>query len=331
MNSRRVLVSTLAVSSIVLGCEGLLDIHDSQGAGDTDAGGFDASSPDVADARDAATDGDASDAGDARDVIDAGPLPLDKLVLWLESDQGVESEGGRITAWRDQSPAHADAVASSDTAPATGLGTRNGLPIVSFDRPQCFLSVAPGFADFTAGLTSFVVTRPTAVQTVTATGGFSARFLDFGPNISQYDGVNFNRSGLKVVADEIAYDAFKGSTPATQIITTTGVVTEGAWQVFSVVAGAGAGRAPCPVSLYKNGDVVGAGTSMVPTVVERKINLIGRSKYNLIPDGSPSDPDYQGDFAEIILYARALDEAERVSVEEYLEKKWAIGLAAIDP
>jgi hypothetical protein len=286
-------------------------VHDSQSPADADAGGLDAGSDDAADALESSTDGDATD---------AGPLALEGLVLWLESDHGVESDGGRITAWRDQSPAHADAIASADTAPATGQRTKNTLPLVSFDRRQCFLSVASGFSDFTAGLTSFVVARPTQVQTVP--GWSSVRFLDFGPSLDQQDSLIFTRSGNgPSPLTELEYTTTLGLTP-TPLRSSDGQVTEGAWQIFAVVSGAGEAGGPCWVSMYKNGLEVSGGTSTVPTLVERKTNLIGRSKWPA-PDGAAStDPDYQGDFAEIILYARALDETQRSGVEAYLEKKW---------
>ena len=63
-----------------------------------------------------------------------GPEMLSGLRMWLRSDVGVETTGGKVTRWRDQSPNGHDAVqASSAAEPTLTSDAARGFPVMRFD------------------------------------------------------------------------------------------------------------------------------------------------------------------------------------------------------
>ena len=79
------------------------------------------------------------------------------------------------------------------------------------------------------------------------------------------------------------------------------------WAIYSVVAQS-TGRA----ALFRNGAPVAAGSTSQVTGPPRKHNMIGKAAAG----GEP----YRGEMAELLLYQRALGDAERQYIDAYL---WA--------
>lgn len=69
-------------------------------------------------------------------------------------------------------------------------------------------------------------------------------------------------------------------------------------------------------TLYRGRTAMGTGQTSVPSNVLRKPNYVGKSNYG------ETDPPFRGDLAEVILYGRALPEAEHAYVEAYLQAKY---------
>lgn len=92
--------------------------------------------------------------------------------LWLRADLDVSASGGNITTWNDQSPNTMHATAFN--TPTLIAGANNFNPAVSFARASSeYLDLPDGFANFTSGISTYVVAKPTSV------GSFE-RFIDFG-------------------------------------------------------------------------------------------------------------------------------------------------------
>jgi hypothetical protein len=70
------------------------------------------------------------------------------------------------------------------------------------------------------------------------------------------------------------------------------------------------------VTLYRNGTAVGTGETSTPKNTLRKPNTLGKS------NSGGADPLFKGEMYEILLYNRALSEAERAYVESYLNAKY---------
>ena len=71
------------------------------------------------------------------------------------------------------------------------------------------------------------------------------------------------------------------------------------------------------VTLWVNGVTNGIGAFALPVAVPRNQNFIGRTLYQ-------SCPTWAGEIGEVLFYSRALEPAERQSVESYLESKWGL-------
>ena len=68
---------------------------------------------------------------------------------------------------------------------------------------------------------------------------------------------------------------------------------------------------------YSDSALSGEMTMDMPRVVTRARNELGRSSYN-------GCEFLNGNIAEIVLYARALQDSERMNVEGYLRSKWGL-------
>jgi hypothetical protein len=88
------------------------------------------------------------------------PMPLtDELILWFRADVGITEKDGIVSKWADQSPNHNDAWQVNLTNQPRLVAAEAGRPsAVVFDADK-FLSLPPGFADFSSGLTMFAVSR----------------------------------------------------------------------------------------------------------------------------------------------------------------------------
>jgi hypothetical protein len=87
-----------------------------------------------------------------------GSVPLAGLHLWLKADAGVvQDAGGRVSAWRDQSPDANDGEQGATTAqPLWVPDSGGGVPALQFDGSSTFLSLR---TRITTGQTAFLVLR----------------------------------------------------------------------------------------------------------------------------------------------------------------------------
>jgi hypothetical protein len=170
---------------------------------------------------------------------------------------------------------------------------------LKFDGVDDSFVLPDGFGDFRAGLTAFVVVRP-------APGGAFARFidLDVGPAC---DNIVFGR---KDTPDKLGFWVYSNSLTKGKV-EAPGAVVPNEVQSFCALLNPGG-----HVTLFKNGGAVATGDTSVPKNTLRKPNGIAKS------NSGGSDPLFKGEMYEILLYNRALTEAERVYVESYLSAKF---------
>jgi hypothetical protein len=222
------------------------------------------------------------------------------LQMWLRADAGVKVNGGTVSAWLDQSPSGNSAVQDKPAAqPKLLPNAFSGKPALKFDGVDNSFVLPDGFGDFRAGLTAFVVVRP-------APGGAFARFidLDVGPTC---DNIVFGR---KDTPDKLGFWVYSNSLTRGKV-EAPGAVVANEVQSFCALLNPG-GHA----TLYKNGGAVAAGDTSTPKYTIRKPNSIAKS------NSGGSDPLFKGEMYEILLYNRALSEAERVYVESYLYARY---------
>ncbi len=243
--------------------------------------------------------------------LDASTLPaIPGALVWLEGDLGVKP--GAVAQWKDQSSFGNDATQSDlPSQPLSVLNGLNGRPVVRFDGTR-YLSLPGGFADFTQGLSAFVVTKPA----VTAhPANLAARFFDFAANYGTLTSsilfVRYWPNGQ----DVLMYQVYPGSSPGPNVGAAS-AITDDAWQELSVVEAGGNAGTTAQATLYKNGALVASSAVLVPDNLTRQSNLIGKSNVG-------ADPLFKGDFAALIVFQRALTPTERQTMDDYLKKKWA--------
>jgi hypothetical protein len=222
------------------------------------------------------------------------PIPSTGLLMWLSADVDVSREGGHVAIWRDRSGNGNDArQADVNLRPALDPSWHDGRPAVQFDGVSTFLELPSSFNDFSAGLGVFVVG-------------------DWASTTACPSFVHFSNGGE---INDLSLHIETGNTFVYE-------VADQATQSIVDVAPAhrplmlGAVQRPNQeVRLFSGGAASGQSTEMLPAQVHRAMNHIGRSSYF---DCGLLD----GHIAEIILYRRALDNGERVAIEEYLRAKW---------
>lgn len=220
-------------------------------------------------------------------------IPREQLVLWLAADRDVvQADDGGVSKWLDQSERRAEAAqVPGDARPGRIAAAQNGLPMLEFDGKNDWLGLAEGFDDFSSGLSFFAVVRvleATACSSVMQfSNGIEIEDIDFG----------IQRS----IHYEVAGDYMTG--PA-------GTLAVEQTSLLGFVHALDGG-----VELRIDGRFMLAGTSPLPAVVRRDSNFVGRSLYT-------NCPTLHARVGEILLYARPLDDAERLLIEQYLGKKW---------
>lgn len=231
----------------------------------------------------------------------SGLIPQDRLVLWLMADRGIGPAGGeRVAVWADFSPNEADAYQSLDGLQPTVVPAAGGVPaMIEFDGENDQLALRPGvseFSDFSHGLSAFIIASevddrrcPSLLQ------------LSNGP---EEQDIEIGRDDGTIHYEVDLADTF--GTP----------------DAFGLNQRLLVGVVHAPNELPEvrlNGVFMGMGTEAsraLPEVVPRLNNFIGRSLYS-------ECELFHGRIGEIILYARAVDEAEREAIQRYLQDKWS--------
>ncbi|MGH7341646.1 MAG: FecR domain-containing protein, partial [Candidatus Rokuibacteriota bacterium] len=224
----------------------------------------------------------------ARPIAHDRKVPRTGLELWLSADQGVTLEGTGVSRWADQSGrgrhATQDVTAFRPRLIKSAIG---GKPALQFGDEK-FMRVPPGFGDFSAGLSVFLVVRPF---------DHHATYLCLNTSSKEAsDGIAFASNRI-----EFAYQNAVVRPPRPGASAPQGYFF-GVYQSLAVV------HAPSAVvTMYRNGVPQSTGTCSLPDKVERASNTVGGRR----PD------TLEGDLAEVLVYSRALSEAERQDVERY--------------
>ena len=149
------------------------------------------------------------------------------------------------------------------------------------------------FSDFRGGLSAFVVAKAAA-------GAAAMRIFDLGAEVS-CDNIVLGRKEGNLVFWALVKAQSRGRVEA------PAALLPEQWAIYAVVAQS-TGRA----ALYRNGAMVGAGSTSQVTGPVRKNNVIGKA--------AAGGEHYAGELAELLLYQRALSDAERQYIDAYL---WA--------
>lgn len=272
---------------------------------DVDAGN--ASNADQVDTSQATTSGPAA----ASDEIEAvAVLPVSGPQLWLSADHGlVVDAGGRVLSWMDHSGRITALAESEELAPRTER--HDGRPLVAFDGSR---ELRLPEIDPLSALTLFAVAEVAAEDRKCPSILHLSNSVD---DVIQSDDLEFGRHQR-----ELYYESGSKSVPSGA--TRTGSFSTDVLHVLAVR------HEPTMLAVTRiDGADVHARTMELPQAVIRRSNYIGHNHY--FYNGAPSCEPFLGRIGEIILYARLLDEGERLQVEQYLSEKWNVALQPAAP
>jgi hypothetical protein len=256
--------------------------HEPDADGSSDATHADAT------AGDERADGAPSDGGNTKP-----PIPLNKLLVWLMADKGVEHNDTAVFAWRDQSGNGLDATQSlKDSYPHLWPTGINGMPALDFDGVADWLALPDGFADFTAGLSMFGV-----AETGTVVGCTSLVELSNG---SERDDIALARNTSIVGYEVVDSDIHEGH---------GAIPVDIPFLMSATHAPAGTART------FLNGVYSSDSSFPLPQNKRRTANFVGQSLY------SECTP-WLGRVGEVIIYNRFVTDDERVQIDAYLKAKW---------
>jgi hypothetical protein len=210
-------------------------------------------------------------------------------------------------AWTDRSEQGISAVAESEQLAPT-LQRYGDLPLVAFDGSQELR--LPELAPL--GVLTFFAVADVAVEDRKCPSILHLSNSDDG--IIQVEDLEFGRHQR-----ELYYESGSKSVP--QGAMHTGSFSVEALHVLAVR------HEPSALAVTRiDGADVHARMMELPALVTRSRNYIGHNHY--FYNAAPSCEGFMGRIAEIIVFARALDDGERTEVERYLSEKWTVPLRA---
>ena len=244
--------------------------------------------------------------------VEAAPVSAD-LKLWLDgadpstlADASGDNPGdagfdGGIQTWTDKSGTGNHATAFSADRPLYMSGTLNGSGAVQFDTD---IDVVQDDSE------SFILANTNVLTNETMF--FVTRMFDNGDNGGGFVGSSSLNGSFKndndryfVQSDDGDDQRFTNTAPTSfQVVTQSRkILNDGFW----------------PWAVWEDGATQG-GASRVGNLT---VNTVGRSN-------APTPLFFRGQMAEVLIYARTLNTAERVITENYLSAKYLTALAAND-
>lgn len=238
------------------------------------------------------------------------------LQLWLRADKNVTLSGTDVTGWKDSSIASYNfddgAATRYPTYKDNGLNFNPAFTFVNGDEiinTESIELIPAG----TQEISVFAVALPTTDQSV---------LLDARLNIASADGGwGFNRGGYYSGVKSLSLGLGDGVNRTTNTYSHTASNTHvnNIPNVFSATQG----TSTADVLFYVNG-LIQATTSVKTSgnlsySGSDAITSIGR-------DNLGYDPNFEGDFAEVIVYKQKVSAIERQSIESYLAIKYGITL-----
>jgi hypothetical protein len=236
------------------------------------------------------------------DPAPPGSVPASNLRLWLRADTGVTLAAGKVSAWADQSGSGTNAVQSmSANQPTVVANAVNGLPAVEFDGLNDYLTFNLPINDLT-GMTIVLVgasTSPTqdgSWHGATHSAIFWNETSDWcATSLTPYSGVVKFRFGT---GQSNNLPAWTRPSPIGSEFTVTTAIKNGATEM-----------------LFIDGSLVlTAGGKLGVIRGTRPAGNLGRG-YN-------DNTFFAGRIAEVLVYDRALTDAERQILDQYLAGRY---------
>jgi hypothetical protein len=233
--------------------------------------------------------------GAAADGCETGDAPTDALSLWFMGDRGITASGALVSGWADQSPAHQDAVQTTESLMPKQVAS-GALTLVEFDGKDDGLRLPTGFANFSAGTSFFAVVE--ALPSTRCEGILSLS------NGDDTDDIEYERDSQQALYYEVLADWVQGSLAA----------FEANRRLLLTVIQAPDGSVDARLNRVRSG----SGKIGLPANVTRTQNYVGKNTYDECPTS------FTGRIGELLFYGRGVSAAERDRVESYLVEKWEV-------
>jgi hypothetical protein len=232
-------------------------------------------------------------------------LPRGSMVLWLKADNGINPLSPDLALWPDVSGAANNATQPTGSKKPTYVYNAVGdLPAVDFSGSDQWLQLPSGMADFSQGLSAFIVTKPGTSPPL------NARIFDLGT------GTSANNIILSLPSSSSSQFWTSGS--SSDSITASSSLSTGEYRLLEVThTGRDAG------AIYSNAQQKVLALLDNPTQVMRTANFIGKP--------NSGTEYYKGRIAEIMLYNKLLTASERQNVEAYLVGRYGLGSGLVIP
>jgi hypothetical protein len=244
------------------------------------------------------------------EVVDESPdFPVGGMLLWLKADAGVTLDGsGKVQEWADQSGSlnHA-AQSTSGQRPEVVSNAVGGKPSLKFYGGRN-LRLPTGFADFTDGISFYVLMKSPAAQAW-------ERYISFSSTSGGADLMEMFRVDA---TDDIAA-MFSDAT------TSSGVEFPDANPPSSLFSATGVTFNPSSdtASLYKDGVLTDTETSTInPRVFARSHNYIGTGWIG---------HHMQGEIAEVLVFNRSLSQTEVAQLSLYFGERYSMPVQTSAP
>lgn len=228
------------------------------------------------------------------------PTSLGGCALWLKADAGIVTVDGKVSAWADQSGngRHATQSTSADYRPLYVASAQGNRPTLRFDGSNDYLNTVAANTFASVAFTWFFVTSPT--KNANSQSMFSYH-TDGGGGAS----IGLDDSSTGYVKFHV--DSYNN----TKVLSSGSILN-----VASILTG----KLDSAITLYRNGALQNQRTGTlihtIPNTVAQIAKWPGGSQY------------FGGDISEIIIFNRALTDAERQTIERHLSGKYNITLAA---
>lgn len=246
------------------------------------------------------------------DAAPFDPAAIANLAFWIDATYGVDTAGdagaGPVTRWHDRSAFGRDAVpAGGGTNPPTLVpASLNGNAVVHFTRASLDLLQSSFSGPGGTAITIFIVTRGDPVSAVRFQSAVNTWPFFIFP--IDYAALDAGTRNLRLL---------NGTNQPTSLDLATGL--DGGASVATV-----RWRADGTASTFHGGALVEQRIAQDPAIPSGQTLFLGGA-LPLLAQPQTLIPFAEGDVAEVIVYASALDDSSRVEVEAYLSAKWGLG------
>lgn len=247
------------------------------------------------------------------------PQSIAGLELWLDAStiSTITQDGTSVTAWASRSGSLSVTQSVTNNAPTyeSSVSGLNSKPALLFDGTNdILLNTTSGLlAAGEPAMTLFVAHRPSTIgNNCVFDIAQGASYAGTGTIRRFLSSANYSQAGRAYFAFGTRDFLYNNSQTLANVAAIHGIV---------VAAGDVSSAAPNPV-YYKNG------TSSAPTnTVATGDVTFTPSRFSVGSSSQGASEFYSGHIAEVLLYNKALSDAERLSVERYLGSKYGITVA----